>query len=234
MAGIPGALGRNLLDRGSRTVSTGPVSDGSPTKTLDDDTFASDPGEIVLSHRKLRVLRPDLYGLRGAWQSLLARLGVGFPQRVYVAEQLQAGDSRAAVVVSTDPLLIAAYTDELDCVAMLRFPQDFVHQYGLSDGTRLLTVNCYGDEPGTQPDLIPGPDDAEQWTGFHPVIAEFVTDDLARVEARKSEIEEAEWQKAHTMGKTYLRLRPGVARDGRPVAAGIPATLPTAADDSSA
>ena len=41
-----------------------------------------------------------------------------------MAEHLEHGDSRAAIVISTDPeLLIAAYTDELDCIAMLRLPK---------------------------------------------------------------------------------------------------------------
>jgi len=104
------------------------MSSGNRTRTLDDTTSASDAGQITLSHDKLRVLRPDLYGLRGLWKSILSVLRVGWPQRIYIEEQLQNGDSRAAVVVATFPLLIAAYTDELDCVAMLRFPDEFIHQ----------------------------------------------------------------------------------------------------------
>jgi len=202
------------------------MSERKRTRTLDDSTFASDPGRITLSHDKLRVLRPDLYGLRGLWKSLRSVLGVGRPERVYIEEQMQHGDSRAAVVVSTCPLLIAAYTDELDCVAMLRFPDEFVHQHQLSDGTRLLTVNCYGRAPYCAPDLIFGPNYKHRWTGFHPIIAEFVTEHDRRVEARKREIPEEEWQRAYSMGKEYLKLRPGVARDGRPVYSSIPAAVP--------
>ena len=33
------------------------------TKTLDDNTFATNPGKITISHKKLRLLHPDLYGL---------------------------------------------------------------------------------------------------------------------------------------------------------------------------
>ena len=61
------------------------------------------------------------------------------PQRTYLKEQLLHGDSRAAVVVSVDPLLlVAAYTDELDCVALLRFPDsEFVEEY---DSARWLSA----------------------------------------------------------------------------------------------
>src|SRR5262249_13829871 len=99
------------------------------TRTLDDSTSASDPGGVSVSHKKLRLLRPDLYGLRGLVHRVRSGLGYGFPQRVYIEEQLQHGDSRAAVVVLTKPLLVAAYTDELDCVALLRFPEYLVEDY---------------------------------------------------------------------------------------------------------
>ncbi len=199
------------------------MSAGNRTKTLDDSTFATDPGQIRLSRNKLRVLRPDLYGLSGLWQSVLAYFRLGWPQRTYIEEQLLCGDSRAAVVISTSPLLIAAYTDELDCIAMLRFPDEFTDEYDLQKGTRLLTVNCYGSLPDYDPDLILGPKLIDRWTGFHPLIADFLTDDGERVEARKKQITEDEWQRALDMGMEYAKRYPKVARDGRPVYSATPA-----------
>ena len=199
---------------------------GRRTRTLDDTTVASDPGQIRLSHDKLRVLRPDLYGVRGVGNSILAFLRGRPPQRIYIREQLQCGDSRAAVVVWVTPLLIAAYTDELDCIAMLRFPEGFADNYRLSRASRLLTVNCYGKSRGYAPDLILGQRLTRRWTGFHPLIADFLTDDCDRVEARKREITEDEWQRRYKMGREYMELLPGVARDGRPVCSSVPATIP--------
>ena len=203
------------------------MSAGNQTRTLDDTTAASDPGQIRLSQTKLRVLRPDLYGIGGIWKSALAFFRLGVAQRIYIKKQLRCGDSRAAIVVSTTPLLIASYTDELDCVAMLSFPDDFVQQYRLAIGTRLLTVNFYGKSPNYDRDLILGPKLIERWSGFHPVIAEFLSDDFDRITARKKEITEDEWQRAQTMGTEYIKLRPGVARDGRPVYSSIPAAMGT-------
>jgi hypothetical protein len=193
------------------------------TRTLDDATFASDPGRIVLSHAKLRLLRPDLYGFQGFCRWLREKFQAAFPEKVYIEEQLQNGDSRAAVVVSTAPLLIAAYTDELDCIALLRFPYEFVVQYDLREGKRLLTVNTYRQGGQVSADLIPGPNQLHRWTGFHPIIAEFVSDSQQRIEVRKKHILEAEWQRTFSLGKEYVARRPGVARDGRPVYASIPA-----------
>ena len=193
------------------------------TRTLDDATFATDPGEIKLSHTLLRIMRPDLYGIKGIRNSILVFFGKRWAQRKYIEEQLHNGDSRAAVVISADPLLVAAYTDELDCVAMLRFPIEFVRLWRLSVGSRLLTVNCYGDSPTYDSDLILGPNLISRWTGFHPIIAEFVSEDYDRIEDRKNQISDDEWRRAGTMGWEYVRSRPGLARDGRPVLASIPA-----------
>lgn len=190
------------------------------TRTLDNVSYASSPGGIVLSDDRLRRLRPDLYGLG---QRLGELVGLAFPQRTYLREHLQNGDSRAAVVVSVDPLLVAAYSDELDCVALLRFPGEFVADYKPEIGTRLLTVNTYRRGTEVDTDLAPGPRDRGSWSGFHPVIADFVSDDEPTIDARKDAITEDEWERTYKLGCRYLHDHPGKARDGRPVFAGAPA-----------
>ena len=60
-------------------------------------------------------------------------------------------------MISIEPkILIAAYTDELDCVAMLEFPKEPLREYSLSVGSRLLTVNVYERKNKTDSDLIRG------------------------------------------------------------------------------
>ncbi|HHH76633.1 MAG TPA: hypothetical protein ENL03_06385 [Phycisphaerae bacterium] len=196
------------------------------SRTFDDSTYATDPGLITLSHKKLRVLRPDLYGIRGFWYSLMGLLNSLLSPRLRIKEGLLYGDSRAAVVISTSPLLIAAYTDELDCIAMLRFPDNFADQYNLLEASRLLTVNSYKSSQTYDQDLILGPDLIERWSGFNPLIAEFLTEDYDQVEARKNHISDEEWQRAFIMGKEYMNRYPGVARDGRPAHASFPARVP--------
>lgn len=205
-------------DRWSRKV--GKAGAERRTQTLDDTTAASDPGGVSPSDAKLRRLRPDLYR---PWHRLRAAVGLDFPWLVFLREHLQNGDSRAAVVVSLRPLLVAAYTDELDCIVPLEFPEAFAKEYGLRDGSRLLTINTYKNREEMDEDLIPGPDGASVWSGFQPIIAEFVSDDLDRIERRKAEISEDEWRRAYAMGKAYLKRRPGVWRDGRPGHSFVPA-----------
>jgi hypothetical protein len=188
---------------------------------LNAGTKASDPGQVRLSHAKLRALLPLLYD-EGEYPTDRAA-----QDKQYLEEQLQFGDSRAAVVISVAPLLVAAYSDELDCVAMLRFPDRLAAEYRLSEGSRLLTVNTYGSPDPAPEDLLPGPGQFHRYTGFHPVIAEFVSEDGDRIEARKREIGEEEWERTLALGRAYAQLRPGVARDGRPLLASKPASVAT-------
>ena len=184
---------------------------------------ASDAMGLTISHDKLKVLRPDLYGFQGLRQRYREATGLTWPQRSYLETHLREGDSRAAVVVSTDPLLVAAYTDELDCVAILEFPDEFVDDYGLKEGSRLLTINTYNRQPQYDADLVLGSNQTGRWTGFHPIIAEFVSDDEPAILARKRAIPAEEWQRTYRMGRAYLKQRPGLARDGRPVFASMAA-----------
>src|SRR5579884_1143605 len=98
---------------------------------------ASNLGEFWLSHEKLWRFHPDLYPKRERPQKDGEYRVASFEQHLYY------GDTRAAVVISTDPLLVAAYSDDLDCVVVLKFPAEFVDEYQLHVGSRLLTVNLY-------------------------------------------------------------------------------------------
>jgi hypothetical protein len=134
--------------------------------------------------------------------------------RKLIVEHMDFGDSRAAVVVGVDPILVAAYTDELDCVAMLRFPS----QAGgtpLEIGSRLLTVNTYYRQ-GHDPDLHPGPGSKGRYGRLYPIIADFICADQGRVEKRKSEIDSAEWERATILGHAYRSAHPDAWRSGAP------------------
>ena len=196
------------------------------TETLDNNTRASHPGGLRISPEKLQVLHPELDS-RSAWLWFLVNNKQVYPKRsfwrVRVEEQLLYGDSRAAVVVSTFPLLVAAYTDELDCVAVLRFSDTFVQAYDLEVGSRLLTVNTYYyPNESHAKDLEIGPNNYGRYENFNPFIADFLTDDVETLEQRKAEISEDEWRRAEELGEKWLNnnLPP---RDGRPLYASYPA-----------
>ena len=190
------------------------------TRTLDDSTVASHPGRVRLSPAKLKRLEPDFYSFLSTWIFRRRRS----EWLTHLEEHLFYGDSRAAMVISTASLLIAAYTDEIDCVALLRFQDHFVADYGLEVGSRLITVNLYTYLENTyEKDLTPGPGSSGNYQNFSPLIADFLTDDLDRLAERKAEISETEWRRTKSLGRSYLANRPGRARDGRPLSCSLPA-----------
>lgn len=208
------------MDRWGRKVGQAGVVRQSWTR--DDSTVSGRPAGLTLSDAGLRHLRPDLYGIG---RRLREAVGLDFPLRRHVAEQLDDGDANAAVVVSARPLVVAAYAPLFGRVAMLAFPEkfDLANSYGLREGSRLVTANGYGREPEPDADLFLPRDHSSQWTGLQPLIADFVTDDETRLAELKAEIPEAEWRRAARLGEAYRARFPDRARDGRPIHCLIPA-----------
>lgn len=159
---------------------------------------ASNPGQLSLARTRLQRLAP------AADESVAARL----------VQHLQGGDCRAACVVSVEPLLVAAYTDELDCVAMLCFPPWLVREHGLEVGSRLVTVNTYQRGPQAASDLAAGRRHTGRYANFIPVIAEFVSDDRERIQQLEDKIPEKEWSRCRKLGDEYLNTFPDRWRDG--------------------
>jgi hypothetical protein len=180
---------------------------------------ASDPIPIRLSDAKLRQIQPELYGPQSATVEMQRgkRILNAGQVRMMISEHLSFGDSRAAVVIFGNPLLVAAYTDEQDAVVLLRFPQFLAGQYQLTEGGRLLTVNTYGKGKRMAADILPGPAAISRWTNFYPLVAEFLSDDLDVIERRKAAISQREWQRATQFGEAAVALPSPRVRDGRPM-----------------
>jgi phage FluMu protein Com len=180
---------------------------------------ASDPGNVSLSREKLEVLYPNFFTSSGLLMRLWKSLAGSAPfSPSAIDKHLRFGDSRAAVVVSVSPLLVAAYSDERDCVVMLKFSEELVATYHLKPGSRLMTVNTYMQGPKRPvADLIEGPLSRGNWHNVIPMIADFLSDDRGTIESRKQAIRDEEWQRTAMLGAEYMQKKPGKARDGRPL-----------------
>lgn len=206
------------------------------TQTTDNNSFATRPGGIILSERRLRRFHPELYNAPPWFFWKHKRRKANHWHRLNLAERLYHGDSQPAIVAQTKPfLIVAAYTCELDCVALLGFENEHPEQGllgpyppGLSDeliccnqlkpGSHLLTVNCYTEiHYGVAPDLILGPRSRRVYGNVLPLIADFLTDDKNLLEQSKARIREDEWQHALELAKEALSRPIGYVRDGRPL-----------------
>ncbi|VTS07564.1 hypothetical protein [Tuwongella immobilis] len=132
------------------------------------------------------------------------------------------GDSRAAVVLQSHPLLVASYCDDSDAVCVLAFEQDEIGGAELRAGDRLLTVlnSVVLDRPAyageVAADLVQGEAANPRYINFWPLIAEFVSDNIAEIERRKAAIPDSEYARCRSLGEEHRRRFTGRVRDGRP------------------
>jgi len=206
------------------------------SKYHDDSTIASNPGALEISDSKLSQLEPGLF------EDRTFKCGPMCPvdhpaseMRERIAEHMTLGDTQPAIVVSTDPLIVSVAAIDLDAAILLRFPNSFVEQYGLSVGSRLVSVNTYVDlrtqegEIYYAVDVIPGAQ-RTNWSNASPFIADFMCQDEEAIEAKKEAIPNAEWNRLER--NTNARIDKwglDTARDGNPLNAATPIPVDTTA-----
>jgi len=194
------------------------------TKTLDNESMAEVAGGVRLSEERLHVLEPGLKGWRG--KLFDARLTLGSLSRLTAvevfSEHLMYGDAAPALVVSTAPLKVAAFAPGLDAVVMLEF-EDAVRD-ALPEtpdvGDRLLVINTYEpmNEDGYVRGVIPGPNAPGQFRNAAPLVADWLTEDTARVQLIKGSFPEALWRYVDGLASSYVEYFGEKARAGNPVA----------------
>jgi hypothetical protein len=188
---------------------------------------ASFPGNVRFAPHKLRRFHPELFGTMPAagWQTVNAHWAKKPAPELfaYLNFCMMEGDTRAAVVVDLSPLRVAAYSDELDCVMLLRFEEPvrshLISEHKITRGSRLITINAYAPWLHVKRELWEGPRASGRWGSFFAVIGEFLTDDIARLDERRRQISEDEWDRTRMFGERIARSRPANAdRGGAPFA----------------
>lgn len=184
---------------------------------------AYNPALLTLDRTMLRTLHPEFFGLAGcfgwAMQKALLRPSV----LAVLARHLSIGDTRAAVVIKLTPLLIAAYTDELDAVAVMRAHPLCDPLVPKQIGARLLTVNTYWQDGDSHSDILDGPRSTQVWRTFHPIIPQFVSRDAERMRMLAGAIDEDEWERTEQLGRAWIdAFGAARARDSRPGWSGVP------------
>jgi hypothetical protein len=157
-----------------------------------------------------------------------------------LAQMLHEFDAEPAVVLSAEPLLVAAWAEAFDAPILLRLPSGVLDRARpdgsptrAEPGARLIVVHGYGFDPEPNDDIVPGPHPTGHSNNAWPVLVDPLTDDSARLDELKSEISEERWQRCRAAGAALVRAgqpsadQPGPAqaaarspkeliRDGRP------------------
>lgn len=89
-------------------------------KYHDDSTTASDSIYLTLDETKLKFLMPELFTPIRKLKHRMRSLGF-HSYREQLTEHIAFGDSQGAIVASIEPLQIAAYNEDIDCIVLLRY-----------------------------------------------------------------------------------------------------------------
>lgn len=163
---------------------------------------SSNPGKVKLSEKKwlemVVICRP---------KSNVAR------KKSLIAEYMWFGDFQPAIVVSLEPLKIAAYSDEMDAVVILKFPNALIKIYNLDEKDRLITTNVYYTEGSISNDIYIGENYQNRYVDFFPTIIDFLSDDIQIIDEHKKNISKETWNYVYELGKKHVENFP-FAREG--------------------
>ena len=175
-------------------------------------SYASDPLRVSISTKKVKFLFPRLFHFFGLFgrKKIVDDSETDYLQ--YYEELLWEGDSQPAIVISLNPCRIACYTDEFDGVIMLEYSKSIKDFYKLEVGTKLISVNGYGDDGDICKDIVTGEKNYKRYTAITPFIADFLSDDTSIIEKRKSEIQNDFWHKLFSLGKLIHKNFPELSR----------------------
>ncbi|MDE5754270.1 MAG: hypothetical protein K2H89_07000 [Oscillospiraceae bacterium] len=174
---------------------------------VDPNSFASNPGEVCLSEHKFAQLRDDILHL-----SFLKKLYYNKQFR-RINQYLLNGDTQPAIVVSVNPLIISAYSDEMDAVVFLRFPEKLADIYHLSTGMRLVTSNIYFEGDKIAKDIQTGDEYLNQYSDYTPIVQLFLCDAENGILNRTALFDEQIWYKVMRMTEQKASENPK-PRDG--------------------
>jgi hypothetical protein len=174
---------------------------------IDEKSMASNPGAVCLSREKFKELRDTI-------------LRVNPLKKIYFNKQfrridqyLRNGDTQPAVVVSISPLIISVYSEDMDAVLFLKFPEELASKYGLIAGSRLVSSNVYFEGTKLAKDIQTGSGYTHSFVNFTPVIPLFLSSDEEFIRSRINLFEEDVWNrlKILTEEKASKNIAP---RDG--------------------
>ena len=182
------------------------------------DSFAETPASVEVDRKLAFRFQRLFHGCVGApvgW--LIGFMGAG-TELSRLQEHARNGDCQPAVVIALNPVIVAAYADELDDVALLRFNEPFIAKLGLTVGTCLISANAYFDQTGRTHanDIMEGERSHGRYVNFHPVILNFITRDGKLLEQLRARIPQEAWERAYELGVKKLADHPGLLRHGSP------------------
>lgn len=190
-----------------RTEQKRDSSNFNNVKSYNNTTYASMPGRLTVSQEKLERIQ-NLYDL-----NILQKIKIKYLFNA-IQSQLSYGDTQPAVVVSIKPFIVAAYSDEMDAVVLLQFPDTVANLNRIKLHDRLVTINCYHRSSKISKDIFIGENYLGNWTNFRPLIGDLLSSNTTKLEQHKQNIPDFLWIYVQTLGEIYLRDHKNLVRKG--------------------
>lgn len=169
-------------------------------------SYATNPGRLLIDNKKWKEIA-KAYHLNLSKRIKMALNSAEVQRRLFYC------DTQPAVVMCLAPLLVAAYSTDMDAVVLLSFPAELAKKNGLKLHDRLITVNGYGDTGDISDDIFPGKH-YQAWTNFAPIIGDLISTDYEQLAKHKANIPEWLWQYVYKLGEDYLWKHGDLARWG--------------------
>jgi len=183
-------------------------------------TYAGTPGGLLPCTRKVQILEVIATGHK--WEPNDARVR----DLTGLIGHLNWGDTQPAVVVSVDDtwVKVAAYSDEFDGIVLLGFPSkavDLIAPGGKRPavGDHLLVICQFARRmvrTGVMGDITLGRKAYDRWDNFHPLVAQFLTDEEQTpiLNQRFQQVDNAIWEHVWNLwlawkeqhGENYFRV----------------------------
>lgn len=178
-------------------------------KHVNRDTYAENSGNMKISKQKWEEL-PKILEMTKKEQKFANK------QFQKISEYIGGGDIQPAIVVKTSPLIISAYSDEMDAVVMLKFPSELAQKYHLEENMRLITCNVYWPKDifGVANDIIVGKNYLKRYRDVIPVLTLFLVDNERMYFKKVKIIKEEAWARTEELTIEYLKIKPNVSRNG--------------------
>lgn len=166
-------------------------------KYVDPNTFAENAGGVNLSEEKFRQVRDEILELSFVRKMQYNR---SFQR---INDYMMNGDTQPAIVYSLNPLIISAYSDEMDGVVFLEFPDRLAEIYNLHVGMRLVTSNVYAYGFSIAKDITVGNGYLKRYTDFTPIVQLFLAKDEDYVMRRTELFNDKIWERVKYLTENY-------------------------------
>ena len=176
---------------------------------FNNNSYAENPGNVKLSRKKCRQLKNRLC------KNFMLKINFDL-NRIPVSRWIRFGDTQPALVYSIEPLIISAYSDEMDAVVFLRFPDFLTDRYKLNVGDILASSNVYTERSDeiVADDIFIGENYLERYHDFTPIIQLFLSDDEEAIKFNAGIFDRNTLQRVQDLTEEYADRHLELCREG--------------------